>query len=384
MAAGALATLRSGLPNEAALSQMAIFDRYLLRRYWHVFAIGYLALFGLYFVIDVFTNISDFLSFGEMARYYAYRACYFFGILGGTMEVIAAMVALALVQRYGELNPVLAAGISTFRLMRPLLIGAALVNGLIFLNQEFVIPRIAIELQMNAGNRADVTSDVQPVTDFATDIMIMGKRLNLKNHTIEEPEFVLKPTRVSTSLVTISAREAVSVSSKGKRGGGWLLRDARQKLDELPLTDWGKKIVRRGSRDTDIFIRTDVGFDRIYNSDTHYEYLSTRELIRRIRNPSDSHRSIRSQSLYLHTRFTKPLMNLIVVGVGVPFVVRKESVSLLANLAICSGVMGAMFAINEVFQYLGKVGTLTPEFAVWAPIILWGTAAAWFTGLVRT
>src|SRR5262245_19481079 len=133
---------------------MTIFDRYLLRRYAYVFAIGYMALFGLYFVIDVFTNVSDFLDqpggtllmLVEMARYYAYRACYFLGVVGGTMEVIAAMVALALVQRHGELNPVLSAGISTFRLIRPLVIGAVLVNVIIVLNQELVIPRIALQL----------------------------------------------------------------------------------------------------------------------------------------------------------------------------------------------------------------------------------------------
>ena len=33
---------------------MTIFDRYLLKRYAHAFVIGYAALFGLYFVIDVF------------------------------------------------------------------------------------------------------------------------------------------------------------------------------------------------------------------------------------------------------------------------------------------------------------------------------------------
>src|SRR5204862_2903499 len=137
---------------------MTTFDRYLLRRYWHVFGVGFLALFGLYFVIDVFTNVTDFFDQQKssaalvtyIVQYYSYRACYFFGLIGGTLEVISAMVALALVQKYGELNPSLSAGISTFRLMRPLLIGAALVNGLIFLNQELIIPRIAIELQMNA------------------------------------------------------------------------------------------------------------------------------------------------------------------------------------------------------------------------------------------
>jgi lipopolysaccharide export system permease protein len=371
---------------------MMIFDRYLLRRYWHVFFIGYLALFGLYFVIDVFTNVNDFLDqdggtlaiVAYMAQYYSYRACYFFGLIGGTMEVISAMVALALVQKYGELNPVLSAGVSTFRLMRPLLIGAVFVNGLIFLNQELIIPRIALELQMSAGTRIDVSQAVEPVTDFATDIMILGKRLNLKDQSIEEAEFVLKPTKVSEKLTTLSAREAVPVPARGKRRGGWRLKGASQKYDSLQLTAAGRKIIRPGKQEDELFVMTDVGFDRLYNRDKHYEYLSTWELMRRIRNPSFSHRSIRSQSLYLHTRLTQPILNLIVVGVGVPFVVRKESVSLLTNLAICCGVMGAMFAIDEAFQYLGKVSILSPEMAVWAPIILWGTGAAWFTGMVRT
>jgi lipopolysaccharide export system permease protein len=373
---------------------MTIFDRYLLRRYWHVFFVGYLALFGLYFVIDVFGNVNDFLDtpggglavLVEIGRHYSYRACYFLGMIGGTMEVIAAMLALALTQKHGELNPILSAGVSTFRLMQPLLVGAALVNGLILLNQELLTPRIALELQMDVGHRGDAAPKPQPVNDFATDILIAGKRLNLREQKLEEAEFFVKSPAVIERPKTISAIEAVPVAPRGNRAGGWLLKGASPRYSELSLTEAGRKIVRRGpsGRPDEIFIRTDVGFDRLYNSDKHYEYLSTWELLRRIRNPSFSQRSVRSQSLYLHTRFTKPLLNLIVVAVGVPFVVRKESVSLISNLATCSGIMGGMLAVNELCVYLGKVNLVAPELAVWAPIIIWGSAAAWLTGMVRT
>ena len=163
------------------------------------------------------------------------------------------------------------------------------------------------------------------------------------------------------------------------------MKETSQRLDQLALTPAGKRIIRSVPGNlNELFVLTDVGFDRLYNRDTHYEFLSTWELMRRIKNPSFSHRSIRSQSLYLHTRLTKPLLNLLVVAVGVPFVVRKESVSLISNLAVCSGALGVLFAINELLQYLGKVGLISPELAVWAPIVLCGAAAAWFTGIVRT
>jgi len=368
---------------------MTTFDRYLLRRYWHVFAVGYLALFGLYFVIDVFTNVTDFLDSSQgtvsvlvaVAQYYSYRACYFFGLIGGTLEVVAAMVALVLMQKHGELNPVLSAGISTFRLIRTLLVGAVLVDALIVVNQELVIPRIAIHLQVDAGQKADVTNEFVPQTDFATDLLIAGRRLNLRERKIEEPSFTLRPPKLSQNLTTISAREA-SPYERGRRHIGWLLKGAH--YDDLQLTNLGKKKVRPGRAPDELLILTDVGFDRLYNGDSHYEFLSTAELIRRLRNPSFNHRSLRSQNVYLQARVTKPILNLIVVCVGVPFVVRKESTSLITNLAICSGVMGAMLGINELFTYLGKVNLLSVELAVWSPIIVWGTAAAWFAGFVRT
>jgi lipopolysaccharide export system permease protein len=371
---------------------MTTFDRYLLRRYWHVFGVGFLALFGLYFVIDVFTNVTDFLdtSQGTLAvlttviQYYSYRACYFFGIIGGTLQVVAAMVALALVQKHGELNPILSAGISTFRLMRTLLAGALIVNGLTLINQEFIIPRIAVYLQFDAGKQADVKGEIEPVKDFATDMLITARRLNMRKQTIEQAGFVLTPPKLSEKLTTISAIEAIPQEKRKDRRAGWLLKGASPRYDSLQLTELGRKYIKPGKTPDEMFIRTDVGFDRLYNRDSHYEYLPTWELMQRIQNPSFSHRSLRSQNLYLQMRVTKPLLNLVVVAVGVPFVVRKESASLLTNLAICSAVMGAMLAVNETFMYLGKVNVLSPELAVWLPIIVWGTAAAWFTGFVRT
>lgn len=376
---------------------MTTFDRYLLRRYWHVFGVGFLALFGLYFVIDVFTNVTDFIDQSQgalalvttIAQYYSYRACYFFGVVGGTLEVISAMVALVLMQKHGELNPILSAGISTFRLLRTLIFGALVVEGLIILNQELVIPRIAVHLQVDAGHKSDVTGSVEPVRDFATELLVIGKRLNLREEKIEEAEFVLTPPKMCEKLTRILAREAIPLENRQGRRIGWQLKGISipgEKLayESLQLTDFGRLHVKPGATPDEMSIKTDVGFDRLYNRDSHYEYLPTWELIRRLRNPSFSTRSLRSQNLYLQTRVTKWLLNVIVVLVGVPFVVRKESTSLLTNLAMCSGVMGAIMAVNQLCLYLGKANLIQPELAAWSPIIIWGTAAAWFSGLVRT
>ncbi len=370
---------------------MTTFDRYLLRRYVHVFAVGYLALFGLYFVIDVFANVSDFFDQNKdsfslvtgIVFYYSYRACYFFGLIGGTLEVVSAMVAMALVQKHGELNPILSAGISTFRLIRTLLVGSFIVNGLILINQEFIIPQIAMNLRFEPGQQRQASSEIEPVKDFATDMLIVGK-LNLKDHKLDDAEFVLPPRNLSEKLTTIKAPEAIPQDKRHHHRTGWLLKGASVTYDALQLTDMGRRYIKPGNAPDEIFIRSDVVFDRLYNRDSHYEYLPTWDLMRRLRNPSFSSRSLRSQNMFVQARLTKPLLNLVVVAVGVPFVVRRESVSVLTNLAVCCGVMGAMLGVNETFLYLGKANILAPEVAVWAPIITWGTAAAWLSGIVRT
>ena len=247
-----------------------------------------------------------------------------------------------------------------------------------------IIPRIAFHLQRDPGHGGDVTDRIVEVKDFATDMLIAGKRLNLREHTIEEAEFVLTPLKLSEKLTTISAPVAVPQDRRQHRRTGWLLKGVAPRFEALQLTEMGRRYIKPGNAPDEIFVRTDVGFDRLYNRDSHFEYLPTWELIRRLQNPSFSHRSLRSQNLFLQARLVKPLLNLIVVAVGVPFVVRKEGTSLLTNLAICSGVLGGMLGVNELLMYLGKVALISPELAVWSPIIIWGTAAAWFTGFVRT
>jgi len=371
---------------------MTLIDRYLLGRYCYVFAIAFAALFGLYFVIDVFTNVGDFLDMPggmgtvvvELLRYYSYRGVAFFGAIGGSLEVIAAMTALALLQKNGEHYPIIAAGIPTYRLVRPLVIGAILVNVLLVLNQELVIPKIALQLQQNAGSTGETSAEIEPAMDFYADISLAGRRLNLKKRSVEGAEFVLRETKVATALTPIVAAEAISVERSESQPAGWILKGTSAKLAELPLTALGRRLVVAGPEPGTLFVRTDVTFDQLHNRDSSVDYLATAELVQRVRNPSFSRRSVHSLSLALHNRLTKPVLNLVVLFVGVPLIVRKESTSLLKNVAVCATVLGVMFAGNEVCGYLAKVHLLSPEQSVWLPIVGWGTFAAWTSALIKT
>lgn len=370
---------------------MTIFDRYLLRRYWHVFSISFTALLGMYIIIDVFTNADEFDRPGgamvvvlSMLEYYAYRSSMFLDMIGGTVSVLAAMVVFTLVQRHGELNPILSAGVPTYRLVLPLLWGALSVNGVIVANQELIIPRIASQLQVGAGQGDDVRHDVEPVYDFATKVLITGKRLHLLDQRVEFAEFILPVPQVSDRPTTLKAENATYRKAHGDKRGGWALKGINVPYQELGLTRWGQKIVQPGKNPDEAFVVSDVGFDRLYKRDKNYEYLSTLDLMRRMRSSSFSEISLRKQYMYLNSRLTRPIINLIVVLLGVPLVARRESRGLLVNLALCGTAMGGVFGVTQIFVYLGRANLLSAELAVWAPVILCGTISAWMSGWIRT
>jgi len=371
---------------------MTTFDKHLLRRYLYVFCILFLSTFGLFVVIDGFTNVDGFQQdktdakavLARMADYYLYRSSIFFDMAGPILSVISVMVVFALLQRHNEIHPILAAGIPTYRLLVPFLVGMILVNIGLIVNQELVIPRISHHLQAPRSSDETSSHKVVPVYDYATHILIAGKELFLGTGRIRQAKFVLPAPEIARKLTTLKAREATFYKASANRPAGWLLHDVIHPLDNESLTPHGEKIVKSLKNPNDLFIRTDVSPDQLYNRNQSYKYVSTRQLIRRIKNPSYDFRSVRDQSLHVHARLMRPFINMIAVLVAVPLIVRKESGGLAANLAICAGVLGLVFGVTQMFLYLGKVNLIAPDLATWVPLILSGTLSAWLSGIMQT
>lgn len=369
------------------------FDRYVLGRFLHVGGIAFVAMLGLFIVIDAFSNVDAFqeASRGDgplgmlrcMGTYYLYQSIKFFSLIGPTLTILSAMVVLALLQKQGEIYPVLAAGVPLFRLAVPLLVGALVINGLLVLNQEVVIPSVADELQRPLGAADDVQT-VEPTPDFETHLLIAGRELRLENRRILAAEFVLPAGPIAEALTTVRAQEAFFQEAAADRPRGWLLRGTTPKYDEILLTDAGRETVYPGETPDELFIQTDVTFDQLSERRFNDGLLSTRDLIQRIRNPSLGMAVVRRQTLYLHSRLTKPLINLIGVLMAVPLMFRKESRGLVTSFAACTGLMGTMFGVDQLGQYLGRIELIPPDLASWGTVMIAGTLCAWATGWART
>ena len=369
------------------------FDRYLLGRLLHTFAVFFVSAYGLYIVIDLFTNIDDFQEksasnvelFLRILEYYAYRVCEFFEMAGPMLIVISVIVVLGLLQKHSEIYPILAAGIPAFRLIRPLLIAAAILNGALIANQEFVIPNLAIQLQTPRGSKTAQVQKVEPVYDYSNYLMhIDGDQVLVHSQTLVGANFVVPEPEMASQICVLKAEKATFISETKKHRSGWLLQNLVGVLDTDLLTDEGRKRVIPCSNGKDVFIVSEVSFDQLYNRGRNMKLLSSMQLIQRIQNPATGPLPVRSQSLALHARITRPLLCLLNIAIALPLVIRKESHSLITNMVVCATVLGMLYLVAQGCFKLCSLGQLSPDLAAWLPVILSGILSTWTTGFLQT
>src|SRR5260370_18736354 len=127
----------------------------LIRRYVKAHLVLLVSLLSLYVVVDVFTNAEDFFESNHglaavikhVTSYYGYKISQIFDRLCEAIVLMAGMFTVAMMQRNNELLPLLSAGVSTHRVVRPVLFTAMAMVVLTILNQELIIPQIGSELQ---------------------------------------------------------------------------------------------------------------------------------------------------------------------------------------------------------------------------------------------
>jgi lipopolysaccharide export system permease protein len=225
-----------------------ILDR---QRYWSfikAYVICYVSLVGLYIVIDAFSNLDEFTKRADgivelsqvMSRYYLIRQSQFFDQLCGVIGMMAAIFTVTWMQRNNEQLAMLAAGVSTHRAIRPVLVSAIIVNFLAMSNQELIMPYFAEELAKSHDDDGLRKVPVSIRYD-ARGIMLHGREADRGKKTIM-PFFVTIPVDIFGASRYLKGQQGTYIPLDHPTAplkGGWLLRQAkiRPPLDEKMFRD---------------------------------------------------------------------------------------------------------------------------------------------------
>ena len=224
-------------------TRVRILDR---ERYWaflKAYVICYFSLVGLYIVIDAFSNFDEFTKradgvveiFQVMGRFYLIHQSEFFDRLCGVIGMMAAIFTVTWMQRNNEQLAMLAAGVSTHRAIRPVLVSALIVNLLAMSNQEIIMPYYAEELAKSHDDDGLRKVPVSMRYD-ARGIILHGREADRGKKTIM-PFDVTIPVDILGSLRHLKGQQATYIPEDHPTAplkGGWLVRQAKIKP---PLDD---------------------------------------------------------------------------------------------------------------------------------------------------
>lgn len=372
------------------------FDRYLLRSYLHTFAVCFIAIYGLVIVIDLLENLDEFLTRngdrGTLSLVQSIAGCYynqlalFFDRAGPSLTVISLMVLLVLLQRSGELHPLLAAGIPMYRILTPLILACSFVFGLLWLNQEFIIPRFAHAAYETRGGGDATQHEVESFTDHSTRISIDGQSIRLSHRTIDRASFVLPAPTLVNEFTILEATSAKFYPASEKRPAGWVLRNVSPQPEELKhrLTDTGREKVWLRESSQNVFVVSSVTSDQLCQRSSSYSLLSTRELLQRIQCPAFGLVSVQRLVLHLHSRLVQPLLHVIAILIVIPLLVRRESPGIVADSALAGFALALLFGVVQGSQVMGMNQVVPADLAAWIPVVVGGATSAWLSGVIRT
>ncbi|QEL14536.1 LptF/LptG family permease [Limnoglobus roseus] len=351
---------------------MHTLDRMLFLAFLRSYAIVLTSLLSLYVVIDLFTNLDDFAgrgSYGGMVRhlirYYGPQIALIFDRLCESIALLAAVFTMAWAQRNNELLPQLSAGISTHRIIRPVLVGTMFVLALGPLNQELLIPKLSDELQVPRDDpNQERAIELQGAYD-STGLHIEGTSGYRKDLRVNKL-FVNFAENANAAITDIQAEEAVYSPATHDRQAGWTLFNTKPEVVPDPLP---QNLTPIGPRKYFLTTR-EVDFDALTRGSKWYSYASTTKLKHILSRPDP--RRMAPVAVLFHMRYTRPLVGFLMVVVGLTIILRDHNRHVLVSAGTCLIMSAIFYAAVYGCKYLGENDLLSAPLSAWLPAILFG------------
>jgi lipopolysaccharide export system permease protein len=194
---------------------MKLIDRYIAVSFVKNYLISFLVLVGMYVVLDMIFNFDELVEINArpdltgmaallnllqyIADFYFYQMFQFFVHLSGIIPVVAASFSLVRMVRFNELSALLSAGVPLQRIAMPILIAGMGLNGLLWIDQEYIIPNIIPQLTRRHNYGASIDANAFQVSAMRD--VVTGAKLFVGRYVPVPPDGRARMDYVSIVLV---------------------------------------------------------------------------------------------------------------------------------------------------------------------------------------
>lgn len=352
------------------LAPFGLLDRYVLQLFGASFGVAILLVVGIFLILDLSTNLDSFMQPDEngqvpsgllVARYYLLQVPFVYLQVAPLVTLLAGLFSVSKLMRHREVVAALGAGVSSRRVMAPVLFGGAVLGVAMIGLRELATEtlgdaRDATFDRLKNGRIERVVEDFRFKDRHGNPVLIEEFRAGDSG---EAPSIrgLLMVERHPDRFVKLKADEARWNPVRK----AWLLEGGR--IEDVDDSERREDEIRELAT----FGPSDVL--RLHKAQVNPFDVSGREA-RYLAQRDPSNVQYRTLSHY-HLSF--PLANLVLLLCGIPFLVRfrrgwgPEGVA----LGFLVGVF--YFAADMLTRGLGMEGQLGPLLAAWVPILVFGS-----------
>ena len=357
-----------------------ILYRYIVREYLKIFSLSLSSLVLLYAVILFFQKVDLFIK--HQAPFYLifeYLLCRIPEVIfQWTLPyavLLATLLTLGTLSRHSEITAMKAGGVSLYRITFPLLLLALIISFFSFLGNEYLVPYTNQKTQY----LLDVKVRKEQPSSFFKNYKIWYR----SGHYIYNIQLLDPGKKILKGLTLyqfddhfrcnqrIDAREAKWVN------GRWRFIDGAVRnigetgyIQVIPFKEMEFALTENWE-----------SFEKIERESREMSYTELRAYIQKIQSAGyDATRYL----VDLNSKYSYPLLNLIMVLIAVPFALKTGRSGGIALSIGISVMIGFAYGVTfYIFLSFGKSGILSPLLSSWIPTLLFGLAGIFTLMSVR-
>jgi lipopolysaccharide export system permease protein len=349
---------------------MRILSRYTCREFLKLLFLWIATFFLIFFVIELFERINAIIVHKAplylVLEYFLYTIPLFLTQTLPFATLLAALIVLGVFARNNEVVAMKAHGISTYRIMVPLLVLAATVTAFIFFCNETIVPYAA--RQTNYIWSVKVKQEEERAFFELNKIWYHGENVIYNIGLLKPKQNLLRGVTIYRFDEEFNLRQRVDAQEARWNGEEWTFYAVAIR-DFLPGGEVRTELYDQ--RALSIAERPE-DFKKGMKDPDEMTYRELKEYVERLREDGyDPTRYI----VDLHAKVAFPFLTLIMVLMGSPLALaasqgRGGGIAQGVGLSMVIGfVYWVAFAISVA---LGHAGTLPPFIAAWAPNIFFG------------
>ena len=357
---------------------MKTLERYILREFLKLLALTMTGFVFVFIVVDLFENMDHIVKndvpFLEVTAFFAYKIPFIIGQVCPVAVLLSVLISLGILSKNGEITAVKASGVKLLKVFLPIFAAGLFISAAVIFINEYATPE---GLKRAEAFRRVWFSEIKPGSFGSEGVWIRTEReiLNIKDVDLKKNTlYGLTVYRIEKPFRPMRRVHSRELKWDGER---WV-------ADSATVWDFTGETVVKETVEESVVLTALAPPEELSGVKDRLDVMSIGELGRYISNLEAEGYESHKYRTDLYSRFSFPVVNFIMVFLGIPFALRTGRSGGIAVGVGLSVVIGfSYWIVFATSRSLGTGGVVPPLIAAGFPDMLFLAVGALMLGYVR-